>query len=237
MINWYRKYIMSIRKDLVIILIIDILFLLIMELILKEIPAPYSIFMKMGSFFETLAVSFIASFIFYIVQVHLPRIKEKENIFPYIASMFNSILDVEKDILTQLLKLKMEEITEESIKEKVNGLDLYSDAPLIIGGLDSDKKANWIEYCLVKVQDLDRKWNMMMNYSAYLDSECMALLYRMQSSGCFLETIRILFSMFVNSKHKLPYKYPDTFVDFWHFIDEQQDYYDRVLVKYNTRKR
>lgn len=232
--KWYRTYIKTIRRDIVIILMIDLLFLLIMEVGLRRIPAPYPIFVKIGDLFVTLGISFIASFVFYVVQVHLPRIKEKEDLFPYIASMFNSILSIEKDILTLLLGLKMEEISEESIKEKVNGLDLYSEAPLIIGGLDSDKRANWIEYCLYRIKRLDRTWNMMMNYSAYLDSECMALLYRIQSSGCFLDRIRDLFPMCNGTRHKLSFGTPEPFIKLWHFIDEQQDYYDRVLAKYDN---
>ncbi len=86
--KWYRTYIKSIRRDIVIILIIDLLYLFIMEVWLRCIPAPYPIFVKIGDLFVTLGISFIASFIFYLVQVHLPRIKEKEDLFPYIASMF-----------------------------------------------------------------------------------------------------------------------------------------------------
>ena len=206
-----------------------------MEVWLRCIPAPYPIFVKIGDLFVTLGISFIASFIFYLVQVHLPRIKEKEDLFPYIASMFHSILSTEKEIITELLGLKMEKLTEESIKEKVKGLDLYSEAPLIIG-VDSDQKANWIEYCLYSMNRIDRTWNMLMNYSAYLDSECMALLYRIQNSGCFLDRIRYQFPLYNGTCRRLSYRLPESFIRFWHFIEEQQVYYDRALARYNINK-
>lgn len=233
--NWYRTYIKSIRRDIVIIFMIDLVFLFIMEIGLRQIPAPYPIFVKVGDLFVTLGISFIASFIFYIVQVHLPRIKEKEDLFPYIASMFQSILNTEKDIITQLLGLKMDALNEETIKEKVKGLDLYSEAPLIIGGVDSDQKANLIEYCLYNLKRIDSTWNMLINYSAYLDSECLALLYRIQNSGCFLDRIRFLFPLYKGSCRRLSYKIPESFIKFWHFIEEQQAYYDRTLAKYKTK--
>ena len=233
--NLYSKYFKSLSRNIVIMLILDLLFLLIMEVCLRKIPAPFPIFVKIGDLCVTLGISFIASFIFYIVQVHLPRIKEKEDLFPYIASMFYSILTTEKEILTKLLGLKIEELSEESITEKASGLDLYTEAPLYIGGLDSNKMANWIEYCIFQVNNLDRTWNMMMNYSTYLDSECMALLYRMHSTECFLETVRRLFQMFYGSRHRLPFKRPKELIGFWNFINEQQEYYDRVLAKYSNK--
>lgn len=79
-----------------------------------------------------------------------------------------------RDILINLLGIKKNEMSEEKIHEKVQLIDLYTKAPLVIGRPDGDHKANWIEYCIYHVRVIDRNLEMMMNMSAYLDSECYA---------------------------------------------------------------
>lgn len=96
--RWWKTYVQSIRKDLVVMLLADIVFLLVMELFLRNIPAPFPVFVKIGDLFVTLAISFLASFIFYFVQVHLPETRQKANVYPNLASWFNRIVIDEKVI-------------------------------------------------------------------------------------------------------------------------------------------
>ncbi len=236
MFNWIRTYLFSLRRDFAILLGGDVLFLLVMELWLRNIPAPYPVFVRIGDLMVTLAVSFIASFIFYFVQVHMPKVKERERIYPSIAKMFNQIMGAETDILTQLLGLKMKEMSEEAIKEKAKHIDLYTEAPLTIGSPKGDHRANWLEYCIYRVGIIDRNTDMMLNVSAYLDSECLDILMRLQDSETFFVQVRRLFPMCIaGGVHKLQYQIPDPFIRLWHFIEEQEVYYDRVFGKYFGR--
>lgn len=232
MIKWFKTYVLSLRKDIGWLLCADVVFLLFMELVLRKIPAPYPIFVRIGDLFVTLAVSFLASFIFYFVQVHMHEIKEKEKVYPSIAQMFRFIINAEWDLLTNLLGIKMGEMSEDKIREKVQEINLYTEAPLVIGRQDGDHKANWIEYCIYHMRTIDRNWDIMMNMSAYLDSECMNLLLRIQNSDTFLINVRRLFPMCNGNPHRITYKVPTTFIKFWHFIEEQEAYYDRVFNPY-----
>lgn len=65
MSNWYNTYVKSLRRDIVYLLIADCVFLLVMELWLRKIPAPFPIFVKIGDVLVTLGISFLASFIFF----------------------------------------------------------------------------------------------------------------------------------------------------------------------------
>lgn len=226
MIEWVRTYLFSLRRDFAIILGVDLAFLLLMELWLRNIPALYPVFVRIGDLFVTLGVSYIASLIFYFVQVHMPKIKEKEHLYPSIAMMFNAIIRAEKDILTQLLGMKMNDMSEEAIKEKVQHIDLYKEAPLIIGGPRGNHKANWLEYCMYRVRHIDRNVDMMLHLSSYLDSECMKILMRIQNFDTFLGQVRRLFPM-CSGKHTLQYQVSGPFVEFWHFIEEQEACYER----------
>lgn len=230
--RWYKTYIKSLRKDIVYLLIADLIFLVVLEFGLKLIPAPIAWFVTVGKIAFTLSVSFIASFIFYFVQVHMHEIKEKEKVYPSIAQMFRFIINAEWDLLTNLLGIKMGEMSEDKIREKVQEINLYTEAPLVIGRQDGDHKANWIEYCIYHVRTIDRNWDIMMNMLAYLDSECMNLLLRIQNSDTFLINVRRLFPMCNGNPHRIIYKVPTTFIKFWHFIEEQEAYYDRVFNPY-----
>lgn len=232
MMKWVKTYLFSLRCDFAIILGVDLVFLLVMELWLQSIPAPYPVFVRIGDLFVTLGVSYIASLIFYFVQVHMPKIKEKEHLYPSIAMMFNAIISAEKDILTQLLGIKMKEMSEETIKEKVQHIDLYKEAPMTIGGRRGDHRANWLEYCMYRVVHIDRNVDMMLHLSSYLDGECMKILMRIQNFDTFLGQVRRLFPMCNEKIHPLIYQVPGPFIQLWHFIEEQEEYYDRVFNPY-----
>lgn len=213
-------------------LIVDAVFLIIMELVLKNIPAPYTIFVRIGDLFVTLGVSFFASFIFYFIQVHMHKIKEKEHLYPSIAKMYGIIINTEWELLTSLLGIRKEELSEDKIREVVQRIDLSAEAPLIIGDPSGDHNANWIEYCIYKVKSIDKNWDMIMKLSTYLDGECMNILFRIQNTDLFLDNVRRLFPMYNGGKRQLVYHIPRPFINFWHFIEEQEDYYDRVFKPY-----
>lgn len=235
MCKWYKIYIKSLRRDIVYLLIADMVFLVVSEFGLKQILAPFEWFVTVGDIAFTLAVSFIASFIFYFVQIHIHKINEKEKVYPSIAQIFRFVINAEWDLLINLLGIKKGEITEDKIREKVQEIDLYTEAPLVIGRPDGDHKANWIEYSIYQVRTIDRNWDMMMNMSAYLDSECMNLLLRIQNSDTFLINVRRLFPMCNGNPHRITYKVPMPFIKFWHFIEEQEAYYDREFNRYYGR--
>lgn len=233
---WIKTYILSIRKDIAWLLFADVVFLLIMELVLRKIPSPYPIFVRIGDLLVTLAISFLASFIFYFVQIHLSKIKERKDIYPVIASLFTRMMDSEKSIITELMGTKWDELTEDVIKENVAKLNLYNKAPLVLGGPNGDRKANWVEYCLYRVRRFDKNWGMMMHYSSYLDSDFMAILSRMQQPYGVLRFVRDTMQLSIDTGHPLqvdPNAY-GMFVDFWLFIKEQEEYYNRELKEYET---
>lgn len=233
--KWLKTYVFSLRQDFSILLGVDVLFLLVMELWLRSIPAPYPVFVRIGDLFVTLGVSFIASLIFYFVQVHMPRIKEKERLYPSIAMLFNSILREETDLLTKLMGMKMTELSEESIKERALKINLYTEAPMTIGSPTGDHKANWLEYCINSVRHIDRNVDMILHMSQYLDSECMAIIMRIEKFDSFMNHVRNVFPMCCGTRHRLSFNIPGPFIELWHFIEEQEDYYNKEFSKYFGR--
>lgn len=230
--KWIVTYIKSLRKDLVYLLIIDVVFLLLMELVLKKIPAPYPIFVVLGDITTTLCISFLASFVFYFVQVHLPKIKQKNDIYPCIATIFRRILYAEKELLKNYVGAE----SYDSLSEKIilNGAKLRDankyDAPLFLAS--PERHANWMEYGFHKVDEIDKNWYMLMNYSMYLDSKCMVILSKIQddSTLLFFKTMRNLYPSFKKSFHINGIEVD--LVRFWHAIQEQENYYNLVFASF-----
>lgn len=230
--KWIETYVMTIRRDIVIMLIADCIFLLVMELLLRQIPAPYPIFVKIGNLVVTLAISFLASFVFYFVQVHMPEMKQKKNLYPVISELFHRIIITEKHLLTEFVGVKpFDSLTEEGITSGTISRDVnIQNAPLHLAGLN--RSANWMEFGFCQTADIDKTWEMMMKYSSYMDSELLLLLSKIQSNSA-LAFFRTMKSIYPTIKEGLQLSgYETEMVKFWHFIQEQDSYYDKVLLQY-----
>lgn len=232
MIKWLKAYVMSIRKDIVILLILDCAFLLLMELVLRRIPAPFPIFVKIGNVFVTLGISFLASFIFYFVQVHLPEIRQKKNLNPVVSELFNRIIVEEKNLLMNYVNTKpFESLSEDIIRAGVKVRDVnLNDAPLLLAGMG--RNANWMEYGFHQIEDIDKTWEMLMKYTAFMDSELISILSRIQSDTTlgFFRTMKGIYPSF---KHAVKLNgFESGFVDLWRFIIEQDTYFNTEFSDY-----
>ncbi len=229
--KWFRTYVCSLRKDIVILLIIDIGLLLFMELVLRRIPAPYPSFIKIGDAFSAIGIALLASIIFYFIQIHLPSIKQKRDLYPVIAALFIRIMNEEKLLLSTLLGTKMEEMSVENITKNARNINMYSKAPLVFAEFGGDRVSNLIEYCLVEVKRIDNNWDMLMRYSIYMDSEGLALLSKIHSPARFLHFVRTVFPICIKTgkPFSLGSGIETLLIDFWDSIKEQEYYYNKVL--------
>lgn len=229
--RWWKTYVKSIRKDLVVMLLADIVFLLVMELFLRNIPAPFPVFVKIGDLLVTLAVSFLASFIFYFIQVHLPETRQKTNIYPSLAFWFNRIVIVEKALLTNYVGQKSyTELTEEAVRNGAAARDASKqDAPLHLAGLN--RNANWIEYGINQVADIDKYWELLMKYSSYLDSECLSILAGIQEDS-LLHFFRKMRTLYKSVQFGQLQGSDELLVRFWKTIQSHESYYVEVFAQY-----
>lgn len=229
--RWWKTYVKSIRKDLVFMLLADLIFLLVMEIFLRNIPAPFPIFVKIGDLFVTLAISFLASFIFFFVQVHLPETRQKANVYPSMASWFNRIVVVEKTLLTNYVGQKnYPDLTEEEVRNGASVRDASKqDAPLHLAGVN--RNANWIEYGINQVADIDKYWELLMKYSSYLDSECLSILAGIQEDS-LLQFFRTMRTIYKSVQFGRLQGFDELFFRFWKTIQSHEKYYADVFAQY-----
>ena len=206
-------------------LLANFIFLLIIESILIMKPTMWHVTKTICEITATLSISFFASFIFYFVQVHMPDIRHKSNIYPRIANIFKSILIIEKSLLTNYVGMKeFEDLTEDVIRSGViNRNVLLQDAPLHMIG--PDRSADWIEYGMHQVNGIDDRWELLMKYSSYLDSKCISILADIREDS-LLHFFRSMRKLYNSLQFGELHGFEDLFLTFWHSIQKQEKYYN-----------
>ena len=233
--RWIQKYICTLSKDLKIMLLANFIFLLIIESILILNPTMWHVTKTICEIAATLSISFFASFIFYFVQVHMPDIRHKSNVYPRIAKIFKSILVLEKSLLTKYVGVKeFENLTDEVIRTGVVNRNIsLQNAPLHMIG--ADRSANWIEYGIHQLNNIDDHWDLLMKYSSYLDSECISILADIREDSLlhFFRSMRK-----INKSLKLAelHGFDDLFLTFWHSIQIQEKYYNENFAIFRDDK-
>ena len=170
--KWIKTYIASLRKDIVILLLVDCVFLLVMEFGLCRILAPFPVFVKLGNLFVTLAISLLAAIILYFVQIHFLATKQKMDLYPSIASLFKRIVNTQKEMVRHFAGAESyDKLTDEIIEKGVDSRDFYiKNAPLVIAG-NPDRNANWMEYGFYELNDIEKSWDMIKEFIPNFEHE------------------------------------------------------------------
>ena len=223
--RWIQNYICTLSKDLKILLLANFIFLLILETTLIMMPTMWHVTKTICEIAATLSISFFASFIFYFGQVHLPEIRHKANVYPSIANIFESILLFQKSLLTNFVGVKeYRDLTDDVIRTGVTNRNVHlQDAPLHMIG--PDRSADWIEYGMHQVNSIDDRWELLMKYSSYLDSECISILADIREDS-LLHFFRSMRKLYNSLQFGELHGFEDLFLKFWYSIQQQEKYYN-----------
>ena len=85
--NWIDLYIKTIRIEMIILGLVATLIIFIMDMWLNDLPAINNFFYAFGRFVYTLSAAYVASLIFYLTTVHIPRENEKNHYIPSCTSI------------------------------------------------------------------------------------------------------------------------------------------------------
>lgn len=147
----YIRYILAVKPSLNIFLLLTILCLVVMESYLLNIPEVVPWGAEFGKVFYKLCLSFIASYIFYFVVVHIKSESDKEQINGFISSKVDRVIgDCKSQINDFKRQVNYESaeiyLTLEEIEEVFSKINPHSNAPLLLGGLENH--ANWMQYMI-----------------------------------------------------------------------------------------
>lgn len=124
-------------------------FLAAKVLVLNRWPAAVSAVYDLGVLVEAILASIVASYVFYLLVVHLKEMGDRTTVSPYIDRHTNRVVD---DCERQLghigsasgTSLSLDNLTKQAVLIAFSKLAPYAEAPLVLGTVGNN--ANWLQY-------------------------------------------------------------------------------------------
>jgi hypothetical protein len=99
----FLKSLKQIDNVLLYALLIAILSVAIMDVWLKNIPAPTKIVYSIGVLYYTVCLAYVASFVFYIVTIFLPWQRKRLSVYRYLNNKILLIYNMEMDLMNVIM--------------------------------------------------------------------------------------------------------------------------------------
>lgn len=164
--------------------------LLIKILVLNAIPKMFNGAYELGLVAEAVLSSVIASYVFYFIVVHIPRVQDKGSLRPYLQKYIHAVI---RDCFSQIKELSKEagtnlnpnSFTRSELSEAFASINPYSDAPLLVGYNDT-KHVNWFQYLLNYKTTTSKSIRRLLAQLLYLDADILATLVAIDDCAHFV---------------------------------------------------
>jgi len=223
----------TLRKDLVLVLIIAVLIITSIDFWLINIPECFIGGHKIGQIFRALSMSYISAFILYLLVVHYKQYKDKTILYPYIISQINIIKERATtigDVLRRKTKITINNKypTDTDIETICSSLNPKSKAPLQFGL--NGRNANWLEYFIHYRKDSLEAIDKIFVKIPFLDSKLVKIISGIETCSFYkmLDNSSILLETDVRNIEFLKTQLIDYFV----LIKELEEYVNKHIVIY-----
>ena len=161
-------------KGLNLIALLSIIVLILKILFLNNLPALFHGAEALGVIVEAVLASIIASYVFYLIVVHLKELSDKKVIYPLVLKWSNLVVGDCSSQLAAISKesgvyLKLDDITEKKVKDAFSKLHPFGEAPLLLGA--TDIYATWIQFLLWHRNRTNKYINKILSQIIYVESE------------------------------------------------------------------
>jgi len=117
--------------------------------VLNKIAEPFSGAYEAGVVAEAVLASIVASYVFYLLVVHLSQIKDREQIEPFVKKHLTRMVGDAYAVLADISKtsgtqLSLASLTAEDLHNALSKIQVGSESPLLIS--PQMRKASWIEF-------------------------------------------------------------------------------------------
>lgn len=124
--------------------------LLLKILLLNRYPPLFRGAYELGVIVESVLASVIASYVFYLIVVHVKEYSDREALRPYVEKHAKALVRICTTQISDVAKassmtLDFYTLTEADVLAAFSKIDPYSDAPLIIS-VQTLQRANWFQY-------------------------------------------------------------------------------------------
>ena len=230
--NFFRKYIISVRPAINIVLLVAVLSIVIIDAWLKSIPELLSWGYEVGIIYYKICISVISSYIFYFIVIHLKAVKDKENINAFLFGKVKSIINQYHSQIGDLKNasgISSDDVylEKEEIKKILLEINPASDAPMVYGV--TGKYINWVQYLHNSKIVTDKLIEKIFKKMPFLDSELVSILAKIDDCGHFV---------FLEIAIKISMNNPDMsvftsgFYEYGKLCQLLENYSQRVLFEY-----
>lgn len=183
------KYFLTVNRSLLFGLVGALFIYFLIELVLNNYSELFPGAHTVGQLFSILSISYIASFIFYFIVVHIKSEEDKENINEYVGYKVYSIITsahlfIQPLQQTKDKKAKFEDLDLANLKTLLRSINRNSkDAPYII----NDQNATWLQWFeYLKESTQSNIKEIFVRYN-HLDSKLIRLVTRIENSMFFYQ--------------------------------------------------
>jgi len=118
-------------------------------LVLNRWPASATTVYELGLLGEAVLASVVASYVFYLLVVHLKEVSDRAVVSPYINRHTNRVVGNCEHQIGDIgraagYSLSLETLTEQEVTAAFSKIAPYSPAPLVMGAIGNN--ANWLQY-------------------------------------------------------------------------------------------
>lgn len=147
--------------------------------VLNSFPQMFFGAHQFGVIVEAILASVVASYIFYMIVVHIKEQKEKSTVNPYISKHTNRIVDDSSAQLRQISKISGISLDFDSLDKgllltALSKIPPYSDAPLTLA--PTNKSGNWLQYLNHYINHSRISIKRILDQLLFLDAKLVALI-------------------------------------------------------------
>jgi len=158
-------------------------------LLLNRYPAPDQSIYELGILFEAILASVIASYVFYLLVVHLKEHSDKQTVAPYVVKHTSRVV---AECISQLYEIgkksdvdiDLDTLDEPTVTLALSKIAPYSPAPLVF--LQTKESANWLQYFEFHNNNSSKSINRVLAQLPYLEAKHVSLLSAIDDCSHFL---------------------------------------------------
>jgi hypothetical protein len=170
--------------------------LLLKIFLLNQWPAPFDFFYDFGVLSDAILTSIIASYVFYLIVIHLKELNDQETILPYVDAHTMRIVSECEQQISDIAKLsgvplQLESLTVQSLTAALTAIAPYSAAPLVLGAVGNH--ANWFQYFDFHKQRTKESISKVLAQLIYLNAKHVSLLVAIDDCAHFSIVQHFLF--------------------------------------------
>jgi hypothetical protein len=180
-------YIRTIPKTINWLALTSLCLLLLKVFVLNQIAEPFRGVHELGLVFEGVLASVLASYVFYLIVVHLKQTQDRRVIDPHVTRWAQLIVGDCKSQLADFekgsgVKMGLETLTEQQVAEAFKKIAPYSEAPLVFS---LTEHANWIQYLDWTRRRSQRYVSKIMSQVIFLEARFVSLLTKIDDGAHF----------------------------------------------------